>query len=71
MHVDQNLCQGHGRCYTVAPEVFEPDEIGNGIELHGGEVAPEHERAAMRAVANCPERAIEVVDAPVSIEAGP
>jgi ferredoxin len=42
VHVDQEICQGHGRCYSLAPELFEPDEIGNGIEIGGGEVAPGH-----------------------------
>ena len=60
VHVDQEICQGHGRCYSLAPELFEPDEIGNGIEIGGGEVAPGHEDAARKAVLNCPERAITI-----------
>lgn len=58
VHVDQEICQGHGRCYSLAPELFEPDEIGNGVELGGGVVAPDQEDAARKAVLNCPERAI-------------
>ena len=30
VRVDDTLCQGHGRCYALAPELFEPDDIGNG-----------------------------------------
>jgi ferredoxin len=63
VHVDQEICQGHGRCYSLAPELFEPDEIGNGIEIGGGEVAPGHEDAARKAVLNCPERAITIEEA--------
>ena len=38
VHVDQEICQGHGRCYSLAPELFEPDEIGNGVEIGGGTI---------------------------------
>jgi ferredoxin len=58
VHVDQDLCQGHGRCYSLAPQLFEPDDIGNGVELDGGRVPPGLEDAARKAVLNCPERAI-------------
>ena len=60
VHVDQDLCQGHGRCYSLAPELFEPDEIGNGVELSGGIVPPGHQDSARKAVLNCPERAITI-----------
>ena len=60
VHVDQERCQGHGRCYSLAPELFEADEIGNGRELHGGVIAPDQEEAARKAIANCPEDAIVV-----------
>jgi ferredoxin len=58
VHVDQDRCQGHGRCYAVAPELFVPDDIGNGVEVGDGTVAPGQEAAARLAVANCPEQAI-------------
>jgi len=56
--VDQERCEGHGRCYATAPAVFEPDDLGNGHEIGDGTVDPSlHDRARI-AVANCPERAI-------------
>ena len=58
VHVDQQICQGHGRCYSLAPELFEPDDVGNGIEIGDGTVGPGQEAAARRAVLNCPEQAI-------------
>ena len=58
IHIDQEKCQGHGRCYVLAPELVEADDIGNGRELGDGSVAPEHEAAARKAEANCPERAV-------------
>ena len=56
--MDAELCQGHGRCYATAPEVFEPDDIGNGHEVGDGTVPEGLEDKARLAVANCPERAI-------------
>lgn len=60
VHVDQDICQGHGRCYSLAPQLFEPDEIGNGVEIGDGQVPPGQEEAARKAVLNCPERAITI-----------
>jgi ferredoxin len=60
VHVDEDRCEGHGRCYFTAPEVFEPDDIGNGHEIGDGSVAAGLVDKARLAVANCPERAITV-----------
>ncbi len=60
VHVDDERCEGHGRCYALAPLVFEPDEIGNSRVLADGLVpAGEVDRARL-AVANCPEQAITI-----------
>ena len=29
VHVDRAKCVGHGRCYVLAPDVFEDDERGH------------------------------------------
>ncbi|MXW60886.1 MAG: ferredoxin [Acidimicrobiaceae bacterium] len=59
--VDRERCTGHGRCYTLAPDVYEPDDDGYCQE----QVAPLPlalvERARIGA-ANCPEDAITVID---------
>ncbi len=61
--VDSALCEGHGRCYEIAPEVFGDDERGHCVVLH--ETVPEkHEEATRRAEANCPERAITIETTP-------
>ncbi|SEG83747.1 ferredoxin [Thermomonospora echinospora] len=57
--VDPDRCQGHARCWEIAPEVFGLDEEGHGTVLVG-EVPAEHREAARRAADNCPERAITV-----------
>ncbi|MFP3900712.1 MAG: ferredoxin [Acidimicrobiia bacterium] len=62
VHVDRSLCQGHGRCYSLAPDLFEPDDLGNSSEIGDGTVPPGQEDAARRAVANCPEYAITLED---------
>jgi ferredoxin len=53
-------CQGHGRCYSLAPELFEPDDEGNSVLLVTGDVPSELEEAAILAADNCPEFAIEI-----------
>ena len=60
VHVDPEKCQGHNRCYALAPELFDVDDLGNTFELNGGEVPPRLEDKARRAVANCPEYAITI-----------
>ncbi len=62
VHVDAERCQGHGRCYALAPDLFEPDDLGNGSEVGDGSVPPDREDTARLAVANCPEQAIELTE---------
>lgn len=59
--LDCELCTGHGRCYSLSPEVFRPDDEGNGVPLFE-RVPPELEAQARRAVLNCPEDAITLID---------
>ena len=64
MHVsiDHDRCTGHGRCYVLAPELFADDDEGYGQVIGDGQVAPEQEEAARKAVASCPERAVILED---------
>ena len=62
VHVDAERCQGHGRCYALAPDLFEPDDLGNGSEVGEGSVPPDRQDTARLAVANCPEQAIEITE---------
>jgi ferredoxin len=59
--IDQGRCQGHGRCYEIAPEVFTDDESGYGSVL-SPDVPAALEAQAQAAVSACPERAILVTD---------
>ena len=62
VHVDAEKCQGHNRCYALAPELFDVDELGNAHELHEGVVPAGLEDKARLAVANCPEFAISIAE---------
>ena len=58
VEVNTELCQGHNRCYALAPELFDVDDYGTAVVIGDGTVAPELEDKARLAVANCPEYAI-------------
>ena len=61
VRVDAEACTGHGRCYSLAPEMFSADDVGHCVLLH--EDVPEGlEDQARLGVQNCPERAITVED---------
>ena len=57
-------CQGHNRCYAIAPELFEVDELGNAKARGDGTVAAALEAKARLAVKNCPEHAIRLTQEP-------
>ena len=61
IRVDGEKCQGHNRCWDIAPDLFDIDEMGNAHEKNDGVVPPELEEKARLAIANCPERAIFTV----------
>jgi ferredoxin len=62
VQIDAGLCQGHGRCYDLAPGLFGDDEEGYGEVLADGVVPADLRDEARRAALNCPEHAIVVVE---------
>jgi ferredoxin len=56
--IDSDLCQGQGRCFSSAPELFGFDDLGNGFVIGDGVLTPENEASARLAQSNCPEHAI-------------
>ena len=62
MHIalDRDKCQGHGRCYALAPELFDADDEGYAVLLVSGELSDEQLAQAQLAADNCPEYAITV-----------
>lgn len=56
--VDRTLCQGHGQCVVVAPDVFDLDDDG---VMHCVERPDSSHRAAVEfAVRFCPEEALSL-----------
>jgi ferredoxin len=60
VHVNSGRCQGHGRCYDLAPDLFGEDDEGYSRVLGDGVVPPGEEHEARLAAANCPEHAVEI-----------
>ncbi|MDV7353498.1 ferredoxin [Rhodococcus oxybenzonivorans] len=59
LRIDGGLCTGHGRCYSIAPDVYEPDDEGfsdnRDVER---EVRQGQEESARLGASSCPEAAI-------------
>jgi ferredoxin len=60
--VDQDKCEGHNRCYSLAPELFDVDDFGQAVVIGDGTVTDDLADKARLAVANCPEYAITLED---------
>jgi ferredoxin len=60
LQVDIDLCQGHGRCYRLAPSVFRPTDGDGHAEVIPTANLSEEATAtqAERALNACPEMAI-------------
>jgi ferredoxin len=58
--IDTQRCQGHGRCYDLASDLFGEDAEGYGVVLGDGTVPPEQHAPATLAALNCPESAIDL-----------
>jgi len=57
---DSNKCEGHNRCYSLAPEIWDVDDEGYAILRIEGDIPPELEEKAQLTVDNCPEYAITI-----------
>ena len=62
INYNREACQGHNRCYMLAPELFDVDDEGYAILLVEGDVPGELQEKAQLTVDNCPEYAIEIAD---------
>mgnify|MGYP001807041633 CR=1 FL=1 len=60
--LESDKCQGHNRCYALAPELFDVDDYGQAVLLVEGDIPPELYEKARLAAANCPEFAIKVLE---------
>lgn len=60
--IDADKCVGHGRCYSLAPGVYDPDDEGFAALTDGDVPASAELRAQARLGAEtCPEGAISLV----------
>lgn len=59
LRVDETRCQGHGRCYSISPELFDCDDEGFGVARPVG-IDEANLGVARRIVGECPEQAIEM-----------
>ena len=60
INLDSDACQGHGRCYALASDLFDADDEGYALVLVDGDLSEEQVAAAQLAADNCPEYAITV-----------
>jgi len=58
--IDADRCQGHGRCFSLAPSLFTFDDLGSGVVIGDGSLSDETLDLARLAQANCPEHAVLV-----------
>jgi len=59
IRLDTERCQGHGRCYSLAPDLFDSDDLGHCVLLVD-EVPQGREQGAKSGVENCPEQALTI-----------
>src|SRR5262249_41276860 len=62
IRVDPEKCQGHARCKSLAPELFDLDEFGNSHERGDGAVPAGLEDKAWLPRSHFPGPAVEVVE---------
>lgn len=61
--IDADTCMGHGRCYSVAPDLLSDDDEGFVAEKgRCWEVSADLVGAAQDAADACPEGAIAILD---------
>lgn len=62
VHVDAARCQGHARCFALAPDYFDFDDEGYAFVPDDRSRFDTLPADLEKAVGNCPERAIIVED---------
>ena len=61
IELDRDKCTGHGRCYSLAPHLFTPDDVGY-CEDPPDAVPAGLEAAARIGAESCPEGALTVLE---------
>jgi ferredoxin len=60
VEVDPTMCEGHGQCNAVAPEVYDLDEGGFCV-INSSEVLRDLESQAEQGALACPMLAITII----------
>jgi ferredoxin len=60
VEVNPNICEGHGQCNAVVPEIYDLDDNGYCL-IRNPEVPPELEAQAEEGALACPVQAITVI----------
>ena len=63
IRVDPGRCEGHNRCISAAPDLFDLEGEGYASPAGDGTVPPGQEGLARLAVDNCPEEAVSIAAA--------
>lgn len=58
--IDAKKCEGHSRCYALAPDLVDIDDLGYAFVLGNGVIPVRLEGRARLIVDNCPEFAITI-----------
>ena len=58
--VDNQVCEAHGQCYAVAPDLFPLDDEGYSALGQGVDVLKGKEHEAQLGVASCPLLALSI-----------
>jgi ferredoxin len=59
VEVDPAVCEAHGECVSILPEVFDLDD-DEVLQIREGELAEGEVASAERAVASCPMGALRL-----------
>jgi ferredoxin len=60
LSIDRAQCNGHGRCYSLAPALVDPDDDGYPVIVREFPETAEDITLAQAIVASCPEQAISL-----------
>jgi len=63
LHIDADGCRGHGRCYSLAPDLLTSDDEGY-VTIRGSfiELSEDQRELGENIEGSCPEGAIELTD---------
>jgi ferredoxin len=61
VRVDDDRCKGHGICCGLCPDVFELTDKGYAV-TQASEVPEQYQELVRKAVDECPEHAISIVE---------